>query len=116
MVRFKDEREARVMKEMRGGKGEVALCSILNGEEEMTGKGRLFSAITIEPGNSIGMHPHEGESETFYVVSGCGLYNDNGKEVPFGEGDVLHCAPGESHSIENTGKEPLCFVALILYA
>lgn len=60
---------------------------------------------------------HHGESETYYILQGKALLNDNGKEeVILNTGDVSYTASGEGHSIENIGEEPLRFVALIINA
>ena len=56
-----------------------------------------------------------GDSETYYILSGKGLYNDNGTEVEIGAGDVTYCAPGEGHGLKCLGDEPVEMIALILY-
>ncbi|MDL2214352.1 cupin domain-containing protein [Clostridia bacterium OttesenSCG-928-O13] len=116
MKRTKSEIKVEKTVEMRGGKGEITLRSILNGEEEMHGKGRLFKHITIPVGASIGHHVHENESETYYIMQGSGRYDDDGTTLDFAAGDMLFDAPGQGHSIENTGDVPVEMIALILYA
>ena len=100
---------------IRGGIGETRMIKILNGADEMYGKGRLFNIMTLDPGNSIGEHFHEGDNEIFYFLSGTGVYNDNGTEVRIRPGDTAVCGDGEKHGVINDGAEPLVFVALILY-
>lgn len=63
----------------------------------------------------IGYHVHDGESETYYILSGRGIFNDNGTVVEVGPGDVTFTGDGEGHSIEATGDEPIEMIALILY-
>ena len=70
--------------------------------------------IKGEPGCEIGYHEHHGETETYYLTKGAGIYNDNGKEYPVEVGDVTFCADGNGHGIKNAGEEDLVFVALIL--
>lgn len=101
---------------IRNGIGDVENRSILNGAEEMYGKGRMFSILTIDPGNSIGKHVHSGDNEIFYVLSGSGEYDDNGTLVNVERGDTMVCNDGEAHGFVNTGKEPLVLAALILYS
>ena len=115
MVRRKDE-QTESRKCIRGGNGEVLLRALLNGDEEMNGKGRMFDIITVEPGQSVGFHQHSGDSETFYILSGTATYNDNGTTVELRPGDVALCRDGESHALENNGAEPVSLIALILYA
>ena len=60
------------------GVGEITVRSLLNGPEEMSQKGRVFGHTTVYPGSEIGYHIHNGDSETYYILSGKGRYNDNG--------------------------------------
>jgi mannose-6-phosphate isomerase-like protein (cupin superfamily) len=100
---------------IRNGIGETHMTKILNGADEMYGKGRMFNIMVIDPGNSIGEHYHTGDNEIFYFLSGTGVYNDNGTEVRVGPGDTVVCNDGEKHSLRNDGDEPLRFIALILF-
>lgn len=100
--------------QMRGGDGTIILQHFLNADE-MHGKGRLFSRITVKPGCSIGYHEHHGESEIFAVLSGTGRFNDNGTDVSVSAGDVLVTGSGNGHGIACVGEEPLELVALILF-
>lgn len=97
------------------GKGEVQMRQVLQ-PEQFCGHGRLFNQVTIQPGCSLGWHTHQGESETYFLLQGKGLYSDNGKEVELEAGDYAYCPSGEGHSIENIGSEPLVFMALIVNA
>ena len=75
---------------------------------------RLFSMVQVKPGQEVQYHMHIGESETYFILSGKGVYNDNGKKVDVVPGMVTLTPSGEGHSIKNTGDEMLVFVALIL--
>ena len=75
---------------------------------------KMFNEVTLKPGCEIGYHEHHGETETYYLTKGAGIYNDNGKEYPVEVGDVTFCADGNGHGIKNVGEEDLVFVALIL--
>lgn len=97
------------------GTGEITVRNLLNGPEEMSQKGRVFGHTTVYPGSAIGYHIHTGDSETYYILSGHGSYNDNGTMVEVGPGDVTHCAPGEGHGLTCLGEEPIEMIALILY-
>jgi len=100
---------------IRNGNGNTEMTKILNGADELYGKGRLFNIMKLAPGNSIGEHFHEGDNEIFYFLSGTGIYNDNGTEVRVSAGDTVVCNNGEKHSLRNDGDTALEFVALILY-
>ena len=116
MVRRKEECKVEYREKMRGGEGTAIALSLIAGPEELNGKGRLFNRMTLNPGSSIGYHTHEDETELFYILSGSGVYSDNGTDVEVEPGDVAICETGRGHGIANTGAEPLEFVALILYA
>ncbi len=96
------------------GKGEITVRNLLEGEEEMHHRGRVFAHTTVYPGSAIGYHVHQGESETYYILSGKGTYNDNGTPVDIHPGDVFFCGSGEGHGIEAV-DEPIEMIALILY-
>ena len=75
---------------------------------------RLFSLVQVKPGEEVDYHMHMGESETFFILSGQGVYNDNGNKVDVKPGMVTFTPSGQGHSIKNTGEEILAFIALIV--
>ena len=100
--------------EKAGGKGTITICHLL-GQEELDGKCAMFSKVIIPPLCSIGVHEHHGNTETYHILSGTALYNDNGKEVTLHAGATTFCPDGEKHGIENASKtEDLVFMALII--
>lgn len=48
-------------------------------EERLGGNG-LFARITVFPGREIDYHEHHGETETYHIIAGEGVYGDNGAE------------------------------------
>ncbi|MDR1857146.1 MAG: cupin domain-containing protein [Desulfovibrio sp.] len=96
------------------GPGEAWSAQILN-EGEFAGKGRLFNYMVLKPGVGVGKHRHSGDFEAYYILEGEGRYDDNGKEVVVGKGDITICHDGEEHAIYNAGPEDLKLVALILF-
>lgn len=97
------------------GPGRITCREFLKIPEEMYDKGRFFGRTTIQPGAGIGYHVHKKESETYYVLSGTGNFNDNGTLTTVNAGDVTYTAAGEGHGLEAVGDEPLEIIALILY-
>ena len=77
-------------------------------------KVRLFSLVQVKPGEAVEYHMHKGESETFFILSGQGINNDNGNKVDVAPGMVTFTPSGQGHSIKNTGDEMLVFIALIV--
>lgn len=83
-------------------------------EKEHMKNCRLFCEISIPSGGSIGEHDHVDEIEYYYMLKGTGIVIDNGIEKSVGPGDIVLTGNGASHSIRNTGSEPLVFTAVIV--
>lgn len=109
----KGERTIIRNEKMAGGEGHVLIEHLLNDDQK--GKAsRMFAEVTLEPGCTLGFHEHHGESETYYLLTGEGIYQDNDKEYPVKAGDVTFCDDGNAHGLKNTGDSDLKFIALIL--
>ena len=98
---------------MRGGDGVVVVEELLT-PAELYEKGRLFAKMTLAPGSSIGHHVHEGEMESFYIISGEAEFYDNGETVVLNPGDTALTLSGQEHSIRSVGQTPLELIAMIL--
>lgn len=116
MVRCQEEEKKEFIGNKFGGDGFICVQSLNSNDAELNNKGRVFAHTTLLPGCSIGYHKHENESEIYYITSGEGEFNDNGKIVNIKAGDVTYTMSGMGHGIRNTGSKPLEIVALILYA
>ena len=112
MVKKASELNVVVNEKMRGGEGTVAMEHLVDAAH-MYDKNRLFGRIIIKPGCSIGYHVHENEMEAYYIISGKGLYDDNGTQTEVFPGDVTITLHGEGHGIVNNGDEDLIFIALV---
>ena len=75
---------------------------------------RTFALAQLKPGEEVEPHKHERECEYYYIISGKGVYNDNGNIVDIYPGAVTFTPSGSSHGIKNSGKEMLEFIALII--
>lgn len=113
MIKRADDMITEIREKMRGGAGNVQLVHILV-KEEIKGRVRLFAKIVLEPGSSIGMHEHVDEEEAYYILKGTGMVWDGGTKMTVHAGDVILTGDGASHSIENTGNEPLEFLAVVM--
>lgn len=69
--------------------------------------------VTLPKGTGIGYHKHEGNCEVIYVVSGVGVCCDDGVEYLVKAGDTTYCPEGHSHSMTNTGDEPLVLLGIL---
>ena len=83
----------------------------------LMGPGRLGSenlAITwVEgaPGSEQPQHSHPSSEQAYVIVRGRGLMAAGDETEEVGPGTVVLVPPGTSHSIRNTGEEPLVFIS-----
>ena len=115
MIRKGNECQIEYREHMRDGDGTVQLTHFINNPQELFGKGRLFSKLTLNPGCGIGYHVHEGDAELFFVLKGTAEYSDNGTITEISAGDVTICPPGEGHSIANRTDEIVEVIAVVVY-
>lgn len=106
------EREIVRKDHMQGGDGHILVESLIN-DEQKGPNSRMFSQVILEPGCEIGVHEHQGESETYYILQGEGTYTDNDETYTVSAGDVTYCKNG-THGLKNTGNKDIVMVALIL--
>ncbi|MCL2834193.1 MAG: cupin domain-containing protein [Treponema sp.] len=112
MVIKKNERKTEIKEKMRDGEGSVRITHFVDTENE--NHTRMLAEITLNKGCSIGYHQHVNETEYFFISSGAGIVNDNGKEVEVSAGDSVVTGNASWHSIKNTGDEPLVLTAVII--
>jgi mannose-6-phosphate isomerase-like protein (cupin superfamily) len=112
MVIQRREMKIESKEKMRGGEGITNFTHLVDCENEKNI--RMLAELTLPPGASIGRHAHDSETEYYIILSGSGMVNDNGKDVPVKPGDTMITGNGAFHSIANTGSVPLVFHALIV--
>jgi mannose-6-phosphate isomerase-like protein (cupin superfamily) len=101
-----------IRKEMRGGPGEVEILHMVS--PELMTNARLMAELTLAPGSGIGPHRHDKETEYYIITEGSGIVIEDDGKKSITRGDVVITGNGQSHSIENTGNEPLKFIAVII--
>ena len=69
----------------------------------------VFRKRVLHPGAAIGYHPQK-EDEVYYILSGTGIMQMNGKEFPVQAGDAILTLPGSSHGLKQTGKDDLALM------
>lgn len=92
--------------QFKGGDLEFNVKSFSDGQVKIM-KGRL------DPGASIGVHTHTDNSEVIFVLSGQGTDICDGKEEHLTAGMCHYCPKGSTHTLRNTGNEPLVFYAVV---
>ena len=96
------------------GQGTITIVKLLT-PEELDGKCDMYAKVIIPPLCSIGVHEHHGNTETYHILSGKAVYNDNGTEKEIAAGTTTFCPDGEKHGIANaSATEDLVFTALII--
>lgn len=112
MVIHRNEMKMEDKESLRGGEGCTHFTYLLDGSTQKNA--RMFAELTLNPGCSIGYHSHDSETEYYFILSGTGIVNDDGKEVQVNQGDSIITGNGASHSIKNSGSVPLVFHAIII--
>lgn len=74
----------------------------------------FYARVLLKPGMEVHRHQHIGESESYFILSGIGLFDDNGTMVEVKKGDITYTPNGHYHNLINTGNEILEFMALII--
>lgn len=90
----------------KGGEKEMAI-KVYADEKNRIMVNRLI------PGASVGLHTHEGNSETIYVLKGGGKVLYDGEELRIEEGQVHYCPEGHEHSLINDRSSDLVFFAVV---
>jgi mannose-6-phosphate isomerase-like protein (cupin superfamily) len=66
----------------------------------------------IEVGGEIRPHVHDGQTETFYILSGQASCTMGEETVPFSAGSCGVAPSGVLHGLKNVGDEPVELLAL----
>lgn len=101
-----DNEEYASFPKFKGGEGEML------SKMHYDGLNRIMKA-KLEPGASIGLHTHEGNSEIIYILSGEGCVLYDGERLPLKAGQCHYCPKGHSHSLINDSKDVLEFFAAV---
>jgi quercetin dioxygenase-like cupin family protein len=96
---------------IRGGAGKALAVDYL-AADEMAGV-LAASRITLEPGASIGEHPHPETEELYLVLEGTGTGFLDGEAFDVGPGDAWVCKAGQTHGLQNDPGAPLTFFAVL---
>lgn len=100
MIKFYDDAECKVNRNVRGGVGEIVCRYYLNENSSIL----KFSSLNyneMEPGATIPEHLHAGEDEFYFIVEGRGTGILNSKSFEVAPGDAFLCRSGSTHGILN---------------
>ncbi len=114
MLKRYSELEPKPRAAIRGGAGRGTVRDYL-AVGEMAGV-RFVSRVTLEPGASVGVHPHPREEELYVILEGTGTARVDDEGFPVGPGDAFLCKAGHRHGLCNDGPGPLAFLAVLTEA
>ncbi len=77
--------------------------------ERTESEGLVTGIAEIAPGAALMRHHHE-PAETYYIVSGQGEMEIEGRTRALGPGSAVYIPPDARHTVRCTGAEPLVFV------
>ena len=69
----------------------------------------VFRKRILKPGSSIGYHLQE-KDEIYYIVSGVGEMNINGKTFKVSAGDAVLTRPGNSHGLKPAANSEMSVI------
>ena len=113
MFRCKSEMNVELKTNVRGGVGSPEFRHLFS-QSELGDRATLFAVVTLQPGESVGEHPHTTNGEAYVVLSGKVMVAEDGVERELLPGDAEFCADGHTHAIRNHTDEPASFLALIM--
>ena len=111
MIRLFSELNQEPKRNIRGGAGAGISAAYLQ-DGDMDGV-EAAGRTQLEPGSSIGEHPHPDTDELYLILEGHGTGVINGKSFPVGPGDLFLVKAGESHGLTNGSQAPLVFFAVL---
>ncbi|MDD4583427.1 MAG: cupin domain-containing protein [Eubacteriales bacterium] len=107
-------RSKMIVKTNTAGEKDAVIFESANTPEELLNKCSLFGRMTLKPGCRVGYHQHVGDIESYYIISGKGIYTCEGVKTEVGDGDMAYCRNGEFHDLICTGEENLVVMTLIV--
>ena len=98
----------------RNGSGSMVLYNILT-PEELEGMVTLIAQVALDAHSEIGYHQHLGETETYYVLSGEGIFLDGEqREILVSGGDICTIHEGQGHGLRNLGSDCMQIIAVVV--
>lgn len=114
IIKPEDAQQLWIFPESKDKLGSGGLLQIYMDPESHPDASSGFSKYELGVGGTLPEHKHNKTEEIAYFLSGTGIVisyeNDERKETIVKEGYVWYTAPGEWHSFQNTGNEPLKLV------
>lgn len=90
-----------------GGHGSCMVRTLLTSEFDSSLA--YVREIVLHANSSVGIHPHSGDEELYYIISGRGIMMVNGEQKVVVSGDVVLTKSGSSHGLRNESDRDLRF-------
>lgn len=113
MTHTSSENRLDLRTQLRGGTGEIKMYHLLE-ENELMGKAKMCTRLVVEPGCSIGSHPHNPEAEIYYIIKGELEMDDDGVIRQMHAGDIMITGNGAMHGLNNKSDKTAEVFAIIL--
>ncbi len=113
MIRRKEQMTTTDRPNLRGGDGVIRAYNLLE-PQELCGKANLCAIMTVEPGCSIGEHPHGPDAELYYMLEGTLEAWDDGEKTVLNPGDAMFTAQGKTHAVRNVSDKPAKMLAVVI--
>jgi mannose-6-phosphate isomerase-like protein (cupin superfamily) len=89
------------------GDGLIRFARVVE-RSQLAGGCNFIDVAELPPGASVGPHTHRSTEEEFYLIlAGRGEMTRNGEVFSVEAGDLIRNPPGGTHSLRNSGAEPL---------
>lgn len=96
---------------IHGGEGLCRHATIFPGSE-IDAPIQFINYTILPPQASFGLHKHGSNNEFYIVLSGEGVYTQDGEDRPVHTGDIMMNVPHGTHGIRNTGSEDMALLVL----
>jgi mannose-6-phosphate isomerase-like protein (cupin superfamily) len=90
-----------------GGEGQISSV-LLASKGDVAAACHFMYYVELPPGTAIGDHPHEDDSEEYYLIlAGAGQMRLGEERLDVKTGDLIRNHPGQTHGLKNTGAATL---------
>jgi len=113
MIRLRQEQRVERAEKLHDGEGAVEIRHIVEREDHSHRHLKTMARVTVNPGDVIGYHTHEGKTEIIYILEGRALYYD-GTERILEPGDAAIVSENDGQAIRCADDQPMTYLAVIL--
>ncbi len=114
MIKNPEQMNKVFIERARGGEGVLEALHLFNPDETKSKYLKFLAKVTLKPGCSVGVHPHDNDEEIYYILKGTATLYDNGEKKELLPGMAVVTSGGAAHGLENNGEEALEYLAIIM--